>query len=89
MSAPDQLTPEDRDALRGRLAELRQAEAEQTERLKPLCAESDRVGIERLPWSALIEMAARAEMLRRIHEQIAKGCAALGVPYDPNAAATH
>ena len=40
MTAPE-LSAEDRYTLRGRLAELRRAEAEQTERLRPLLVESD------------------------------------------------
>lgn len=78
-------TPEEREVIRQRLSELCRAVEEQTALLRPLCALCDKVGIERVDWAVLVEIAARTEMLRRLNQEVARGFALLGE--DPPGAA--
>ncbi len=72
-------TPDEANAVREQLAALEKAAELQTVKLRPLAARCDQVGIENVEWYVLIEMAARGEMLRRIHEDIARGWLFLGL----------
>jgi hypothetical protein len=79
------ITPEERAEGLARLRDLEKQVAQQTAALRPLAARCDAAGIEKVEWYVLVEMAARAEMLRRLHEQIALGRSLLGL--DPHAPA--
>ena len=75
----EHLTPEERAEGLARLGDLEKQVAQQAALLRPLAARCDAVGIEKVEWYVLIEMAARAEILRRLHEQIALGRSLLGL----------
>ena len=79
------ITPEEQAEGLARLRDLEIQAGQQTSALRPLAARYDAVGVENVEWYVLIEIAARAEMLRRLHEQIAMGRSLLGL--DPHAPA--
>lgn len=73
MSAVETPTPEEINALVERLRELVLEAGKQTEALRLLAAQCDRVGVENVDWFVLVEMVACTEMLRRLHAEIERG----------------
>ena len=83
MSDAEKPTPEEINAVLVRLAELAREMEKQTQILRKLVAHCDAVGIKKVEWFVLIEITARTEMLRRLHDEIARGRLLIGADARP------
>lgn len=83
MSDAEKPAPEEINSVLVRLAELAREAEKQTQILRKLVGHCDAQGIENVDWFVLVEIVARTEMLRRLHDEIARGRLLIGADPGP------